>query len=120
VTPNEPLRNPQTLAEIDSDGGPLDGFQEFLLELWHELIDLRKPVAHVHGDSYYLRTDKSFLDSQGRHLKNFTRVEAFGDNAGNGINDVNWLMVFVHSRSREVFSSQPEIVPANRVAVPAA
>jgi hypothetical protein len=40
-----------------------------LLELWHELIDLRKPVAYVHGDSHYLRIDKSFLDSQGRASK---------------------------------------------------
>jgi hypothetical protein len=113
VTPNEPLGDPQTLAETDSDSSPLDGFQEFLLELWHELIDLRKPVAHVHGDSHYLRTNKSFLGSQGRHLENFTHVEAFGDNAGTGINDVNWLKVFVHPRSREVFSYQPQIIPVN-------
>lgn len=46
-------------------------------------------------------------------------METFGDNQANGNNDVNWLKVTVDSRSREVFSYQAQIVPANRVAVPA-
>jgi hypothetical protein len=65
-----------------------------------------------------MRIDKPFLDAQGRRLENFTRVETFGDNQGNRNNDVNWLMVTVSPRSREVFSYQPKIVPGNRVAVP--
>jgi hypothetical protein len=79
----------------------------------------RKPVAYVHGDSHYFRVDKPLLDAAGRRLENFTRVETFGDNQANGTNDVNWLKVHVEPRSREVFSYQPQIVPANRVAVPA-
>ena len=55
----------------------------------------------------------------GQRLENFTRVETFGDNQANGTNDVNWLKVTVDARSREVFSFQPQIVPGNRVAVPA-
>jgi len=43
----------------------------------------------------------------------------FGDNAPNGVNDVQWLRVDVDPRSREVFSYEAQIVPANRVAVPA-
>ena len=46
-------------------------------------------------------------------------METFGDNQANGNNDVNWLKVVVDPRSREVFSYQPQIVPANRTAVPA-
>lgn len=111
-----PLRDPKTLAETD---GQPDGFQDFLLALRDEVIAFRRPVAYVHGDSHYQRVDKPFLDAQGRRLENFTRVETFGDNAGNGTNDVNWLKVTVNPRSREVFSYQPMIVPANRVAVPA-
>ncbi len=61
--------------------------------------------------------DKPFLDTQGRRLENFTRVETFRDNQANGVNDAHWLKVFVNPRSREVFSSQPQIVPANRAAV---
>jgi len=64
-------------------------------------------------------TDKPFLDSLGRRLEKFTRVEPFGDNQANGNNDVHWLKVVVDARTRDVFAYQPQIVPANRTAVPA-
>ena len=111
-----PLRDPRTLAETD---GQPDGFQAFLLALRDEVIAFRKPVAYVHGDSHYFRVDKPFLDAQGRRLENFTRVETVGDNQGNGNNDVQWLKVMVDPRGREVFWFQPQVVPANRTAVPA-
>jgi hypothetical protein len=111
-----PLREPKTL--VQTDGQP-DGFKDFLLALRDEVIAFRKPVAYVHGDSHYYRIDKPFLDTQGRRLENFTRVETFGDNQGNSTNDVQWLKVSVDPRSREVFSYQPQIIPSNRVAVPA-
>ena len=100
-------------------GANPDGFHDFLTALRERVIAFRKPVAYVHGDSHYFRIDKPFLDSLGRRLENFTRVETFGDNQGNGNNDVNWLKVIVEPRSREVFFYQPQIVPANRTAVPA-
>ncbi|WP_242072067.1 hypothetical protein [Nostoc sp. FACHB-110] len=111
-----PLRDPKTLVETDQQP---DGFKDFLLALRDEVIAFRKPVAYVHGDSHYFRIDKPFLDSQGRRLENFTRVETFGDNQANGTNDVQWVKVTVDPSSREVFSYQPQIVPGNRVAVPA-
>jgi len=111
-----PLRDPRTLAETD---GQPDGYQEFLVALRDQVIEFRKPVAYVHGDSHYFRVDKPFLDAQGRRLENFTRVETFGDNQGNGDNDVHWIKVNVDASSREVFSYQPQIVPRNRTAVPA-
>jgi hypothetical protein len=114
-----PARDPKTLAETDAFSGPLDGFQQFLLALHDQVIAFERPVAYVHGDSHYFRVEKPFLDSLGRRLENFTRVETFGDNQANGTNDVNWLKVFVNPRSREVFTYQPQIVPANRVSVPA-
>src|SRR6185437_15453649 len=110
-----PLRNPQTLTETD---GQPDGFQALLVALRDQVIAFKKPVAWVHGDSHYFRLDKPLLDSGGRRLENFTRVETFGDNQQNGNNDVNWLKVLVDARSREVFSYQPQIVPGNRTAVP--
>ncbi len=110
-----PLRDPKTLEETD---GQPDGFRDFLTALREEVIAFGRPVAYVHGDSHYFRVDKPFLDAQGRRLENFTRVETFGDNAGNGNNDVQWVKVLVDSRSREVFAYQPQIVPTNRVAVP--
>jgi hypothetical protein len=111
-----PLRDPRTLAETD---GQPDGFQDYLVALRSEVVAFRKPVAYVHGDSHYHRVDKPLLDAQGRRVENFTRVETFGDNQANGTNDVNWLKVTVDPRSREVFSYQAQMVPANRVAVPA-
>jgi hypothetical protein len=110
-----PLRNPRTL--VQTDGNP-DGFVTFLDALRNEVVAYRKPVAYVHGDSHYFRIDKPFLDSAGRRLENFTRVETFGNNPANGTNDVQWLKVMVDVKSREVFSYEPQIVPGNRVAVP--
>jgi hypothetical protein len=92
---------------------------EFLTALRDQVIAFRKPVAYVHGDSHYFRVDRPLLDAQGRRLENFTRVETFGDSAGNGNNDVHWLKVLVDARSREVFAYEPQIVPGNRTAVPA-
>jgi hypothetical protein len=111
-----PLRDPKTLAETD---GQPDGFQSYLTALRAEVIAFRKPVAYVHGDSHYFRIDKPFLDAQGRRLENFTRVETFGDHQENGTNDVHWLKVVVSPDTREVFTYQTQIVPANRTAVPA-
>ncbi len=111
-----PLRDPNTL--VQTDGQP-DGYKDFLLALREQVIAFRKPVAYVHGDSHYYRIDKPFLDAQGRRLENFTRVETFGNSAANGTNDVQWVKVTVNPRSREVFSYQEQIVPSNRVAVPA-
>jgi hypothetical protein len=110
-----PLRDPKTLAQTD---GQPDGYQEYLVALRAAVVAWRKPVAYVHGDSHYFRLDKPLLDSSGRRLENFTRVETFGDNQANGNNDVHWLKVLVDPRSREVFAFQPQIVPANRTAVP--
>ena len=111
-----PLRDPRTLAQTDSQP---DGFQDLLLVLREQTVAYKRPVALVHGDSHYFRIDKPLLDSQGRRVENFTRVETFGDNAQNGNNDVNWVKVDVDPDSREVFSFQPQIVPGNRTAVPA-
>jgi hypothetical protein len=111
-----PVRDPKTLAETD---GLPDGFQEFLLALRDQVVAFARPVAYVHGDSHYFRIDKPFLNALGQRLENFTRVETFGDNQANGNNDVNWLKVLVDPRSREVFAYQQQIVPGNRVAVPA-
>ena len=111
-----PLRDPKTLAETDSQP---DGYQSFLTALRDEVVAFARPVAYIHGDSHYFRIDKPLLNLQGQRLENFTRVETFGDNQGNGNNDVHWLKVLVDPSSREVFAYQPQIVPANRTAVPA-
>jgi hypothetical protein len=107
-----PLRDPKSLAE--TDGAP-DGFQSFLVALRDETVASGRPVVYVHGDSHYFRIDKPLLDAAGRRLENFTRVETFGDNAVNGLNDVHWVKALVDPNSRDVFAFQPQIVPANVV-----
>jgi hypothetical protein len=107
-----PLRNPSTLAETD---GAADGFQAFLVALRNETIAFGRPVVYVHGDSHYFRVDKPLLDAGGKRLENFTRVETFGDNAVNGLNDVHWVKALVDPQSRDVFAFQAQIVPANTV-----
>jgi len=83
-----PRRKPMTLAQTD---GAADGFQAFLLALREEVVTFRRPVAYVHRDSHDFRMDNPLLDAQGRRLENFTRVETFGNNPGNGNNDVRWV-----------------------------
>jgi hypothetical protein len=116
--PGTPVRNPVTL--VQAPGQP-DGFVDFLTAVREEVIAFRKPVAFVHGDSHYFRIDRPMLDSSARRLENFTRVETFGDNASPATmnNDVQWVKVLVDPKSREVFSYQAQIVPGNRIAVPA-
>jgi hypothetical protein len=107
-----PVRDPRSLT-------PEDGFTNFLRALREETIAFRRPVVLVHGDSHYFRIDKPLQDAQGRRLENFTRVETQGDNAQNGNNDVHWTKVLVDPRSDEVFAFLQQVVPGNRVAVPA-
>jgi hypothetical protein len=59
------------------------------------------------------------LAFQGKNERD--RVETFRDNASDVTlsNDVQWLKVMVDPKSREVFDYQAQIVPGNRVAVPA-
>jgi hypothetical protein len=111
-----PLRNPRTLVETD---GQPDGHHDLLVAFRDLIVAYGKPVVYVHGDSHYFRIDKPLLDSSGRRLENFTRVETFGDNQGNGNNDVHWVKALVDPSSRDVFAFQAQIVPANRTAVPA-
>jgi hypothetical protein len=124
---SENVRNPKTLACLNCTASTPDGFQAFLTALRDEVTAFRKPVAYVHGDTHYFRIDKPFLDTAGRRLENFTRIETFGDNVFSvdaqhpdlsDLNNVHWVKAFVDPHSREVFSFQPQIVPGNRVAVP--
>jgi hypothetical protein len=111
-----PTRNANTLVE--DDGAKLtDGYHDFLVALRAQVIAFGKPVAYVHGDSHYFRVDKPLLDSTGKRVTNFTRVETFGDHQPT-LGDVNWLKVNVDPSSREVFSYEPQIVNRDPVLVP--
>jgi hypothetical protein len=117
--PDAPTRDPKTLDPAGVNASTAPGFKDFLVALRSEVTAFRKPVAYVHGDTHYFRIDKPFLAADGQRLENFTRVETFGDNAANGLNDVHWVKALVDPKSRDVFAFQPQMVPANRTAVPA-
>jgi hypothetical protein len=103
-----PTRNAQTLIEDDA-AKATDGYGDFLRALRAEVIAFGKPVAYVHGDSHYVRVDKPLLDTAGKRIVNFTRVETFGDHQP-FLGDVNWLKVTVDPSSRDVFTYEPQIV----------
>jgi hypothetical protein len=111
-----PTRNANTLVEDDA-AKATDGFHDFLVALRAQVIPFGKPVAYVHGDSHYFRIDKPLLDSTGKRITNFTRVETFGDHQPT-LGDVNWLKVNVDPSSREVFSYEPQIVNRDPVLKP--
>jgi hypothetical protein len=111
-----PTRNANTLVEDDA-AKLTDGFHDFLVALRAQVIAFGKPVAYVHGDSHYFRVDKPLLDSTGKRVTNFTRVETFGDHQPT-LGDVNWLKVNVDPSSREVFSYEPQIVNRDPVLKP--
>ena len=111
-----PTRNANTLVEDDAQK-LTDGFHDFLVALRAQVIAFGKPVAYVHGDSHYFRVDKPLLDSTGKRVTNFTRVETFGDHQPT-LGDVNWLKVNVDPSSREVFSYEPQIVNRDSLLVP--
>lgn len=106
-----PKRDSKTFVE--TDGAP-DGFHDWLVAVRDATIEFGKPVVYVHGDSHYFKVDKPLLTSTGARIENFTRVETFGDNQGNGNQDVNWVKVLVDPHSRDVFAFEPQIVPANQ------
>lgn len=58
--------------------------------LWR-LLRTSKRIFSPVGTGTIAHSDRPFPDAQGRRLENFTRVEAFGDNAANGVDDVQWL-----------------------------
>jgi len=103
-----PTRNANTLVEDDAQKAT-DGFHDFLVALRSQVIAYGKPVVYVHGDSHYFRVDKPLLDSRGKRVVNFTRVQTFGDHQP-FLGDVNWLKVNVDPTSRNVFSYEPQIV----------
>ena len=49
---------------VEKDDQP-DGFHDFLVAVRDAVIDFRKPVVHMHGDSHYFRIDMPLPDGNG-------------------------------------------------------
>lgn len=87
-------------------GGAADGFNNFLDALVTETRAFNGEVVLVHGDVHVFKIDKPLL-RQSDLLKNFTRVETFGNP------NIHWVKVSVDPRSSNVFTFNPVIVPGN-------
>jgi hypothetical protein len=116
TSPDAPTRDPASLDPAGANAtSKAPGFKDFLTTLRTQTILFAKPVVYVHGDTHYFRVDKPLLDKSGKRIENFTRVETFGDNAANGVNDVHWVKALVDPQSRDVFAFQAQTVPGNVV-----
>lgn len=84
-----------------------DGYTEILTELRAQTLAFPGQVVLVHGDSHYLKIDKSFNTPSGGVLANFTRLETFGSA------NTHWVAADVDANDRNVFTFRPMLVPAN-------
>ena len=75
-----PLRNPQTLAADRWPARRLQGLPARAARRGRRSSASRWPTCTATRTT--IRVDKPFLDAAGRRLENFTRVETFGNNAG--------------------------------------
>jgi len=123
-----PVRDPKTLVETDSlpatdPAAPSptpDGFHDFPVALRLQVIAFERPVAYVHGDSttsawtsrFWMRKGDDWRTSPAsKHFKHLATIRSRPIQPA--------TTTIVDARSRDVFSYQAQIVPANRVAVPA-
>jgi len=98
---------PETEAVNERETIPgYDGFTDLLNTLIAETQAFDGQVVLVHGDTHFFKIDKPLL-SPTNLLKNFTRVENFGSPS------VHWIKVSVDALSRNVFTFEPMLVPAN-------
>lgn len=70
--------NPWMLTST-GDFGVVGGFSEFMNALNKQTTDFKKPVLFVHGDTHTYRYDKKSVSPDFQKLKNFYRLEVFGD-----------------------------------------
>ncbi len=89
------------------DGLPAhNGYDAFLAALTEETNAYTGQVVLVHGDTHFYKVDKPLVD-QAHLVKNFTRVETFGSP------NLHWIKVSVNTKTPNVFTFQPVIVPGN-------
>jgi hypothetical protein len=88
--------------EPEPDFPKLSGFRDFLRDLELEARKFGRPVALVHGDTHYFRSDKPLPRSRDKpRLMLFTRVETFGSPT------VQWIRGRVDLNNPNLFSFEP-------------
>jgi hypothetical protein len=84
------------------------GFENILKELKRLVIDFKKPVVLVHGDSHQFLIDKPFVDAATKKsFNNFTRIQVFGEA------DINAVKIIVNPSRPHFFQVEQLIVEGN-------
>lgn len=84
------------------------GFENVLRALRRLVIDFKKPVVLVNGDSHQFLIDKPFIDAiTKKSFNNFTRIQVFGEA------DINAVKINVNPASSNFFQVEQFIVDGN-------
>jgi hypothetical protein len=97
------FNNEQHLADTRS----YDAFPDYIAALKAASLAFPGQVVLVHGDSHYFKIDKPLNTDQGGIVGNFTRLETFGSR------NTHWVKATIDARNPNVFTFEPQIVPAN-------
>jgi len=97
-----------TQADMFSPNKPSSGFVRVLTELKKLVIDFKKPVILVNGDSHKFLVDKPFIDeSSHRTISNFTRIQVFGEY------DIHAVKIIVNPTDQSFFHVDQLMVGGN-------
>jgi len=92
---------------FNADKGTL-GFENILKELKKLVIDFKKPVVLVNGDSHKFVVDKPFVDeATKKSFNNFTRVQVFGEA------DINAVKLIINPSSPNFFQIEQLLTEGN-------
>jgi hypothetical protein len=85
------------------------GFIKILEELKRLVLDYKKPVLLVHGDSHKFIIDKPFMyeDNKKKTIMNFTRLQVFGEA------DMHAVKVIINPANKNLFEFQEVWIDKN-------
>jgi hypothetical protein len=97
-----------TQADMFKPDKGIIGFENILKELRKLVIDFKRPVVLVNGDSHHFVVDKPFIDkATERSFNNFTRIQVFGEA------DINAVKIIVNPASPNFFQVEQLIIEGN-------
>ena len=88
-------------------GKAVNGFAATKQTLLQQSVGFHGQVVLVNGDSHTFVIDKPLVDTAGRLVENFTRVQTFGSKEN------HWVSADVNPRDPQVFTFHQHIVRAN-------
>ena len=96
---------------FDPEKDPKDasGFTKFKSRLRELVIDFKKPVLLINGDSHEFLVQKPIYvnDKRGRTIDNFTRLQVPGED------NMHAVKITVNPASTSVFQIEELIIPGN-------